>query len=1483
MKENPQIERILDSIKKSYGTSHNQQIINSLIKIPRDDIQFVSKRIVQFLFYHNFVILNAQSTNSLRHYFPKDLNNKLDFFTNLRDILKLLNIDIKTIELSRKKAPTYFYFENYKSFFKLLLLWDKSWAGFPKKYLKPIKEFINGFDIYLNLSTEFINEIFGDKGLIKSNKITITKFFKNILLDESQGDKEEYQRHAFYKWRDEKYFPISVFYKLIVSKYGGRFRNNLFKSITSIKIGRTSEENILDKNLLFQIKNSESDIFEEVIPFSSSMLGWLFKFQPKSTMNTFDYLGALDQFLKTKKPKDLPSEDIIEDIIRNLKMEKLSIKIVKLTIKNFKSLEKFEIFFQDSINIIYGLNGSGKTSVLQSILFVLFISKEFKSDIFDTSVITSGRNYTAVKIEIKKGNEQISIERKLTLEKTQEIILEKGDEKFEIIFDESNLSINGEVKLSSKKIKQTVYEQYKDERSRHIYFPYKYYREIIKIIDESIYDFGISINYSEVFLAYILEYTNFEYYLKEDYDKKWDDIRHKEFLTSSDLDSEVYQGKFMLNFTAQAIKDYYEKEQNVDSQITTKLVNDFSPQELLNNINENFYYSINLDKDICILHGGVIVKPGAICQKCQSKYCEECAMSMNECVKCGEPLLPSLVDYNRRTFKIEEIMELFEEFNVAFKPAKSVFDDTPIAEYNLKLKSRLMERLYLSIKNPFFDYFISFLNYYFLNSKRDDSYRKVRLRRLKLFIKKSEKFDPYNLINYFSQLIFIKMLNYDDRISKETKDIIYKEFREAISAKYNKINTIVSNLKASILTAYPFERKIIIFLSMYLILLRSKMFDEGKNDYSIQKEDKMLISDFINKNQALIEDKDHYFNLYVYNHNLKMSYGMDYDAYSIIRPYEIDFIIYKHQLKNILNFIKKCISIKNLEKEKEFFKDERSFLDELYYFLYKKCLEHLRKRFEVEFKNHFKDESFVGFLDKRGIPYIRFKGASESLPITILSGAEKNKILILMFTLLNDFSELKTFFLIDEPNELLDPDNIDLVKKFFLNFFNERQLIICTYIDKYKEFQPALVYNVWKDRHNISHAFRYDGEMEMLELYKKRDLVEKKIEENPKDYHYKREKLVLLIDLNIYKDALKYFQSLKDLDLDIFDIERLESSLENIVELEKVRNESNEKESKFYRARALIYYDLKELHKAIKDIDEALKIGPKMPEMYNFKAENLRYTKKPKKALETIEEGIKLFPKHNGFYRTRSEILEALGRNEEALQDINKAIEIDNDGYWVFYKKAYILNKLERYEDALTSINDAIEFEPHDFVLIQDKISILQNLKRIDEAIKLFNQENEHNVFSPDTYKQFKAQLLRDKAYNLMESGEKDESINTIKEAIELQPDWPEYIQPYGEILMHFGEYKAALEQLEKANSLPLSPLDTPIHIGICLYELGRYEEALENLNQGKTFAKYSVKSTITTDDGKKVTVDAPQTELIKKAENYISKVEKKLKEIEKT
>ena len=316
----------------------------------------------------------------------------------------------------------------------------------------------------------------------------------------------------------------------------------------------------------------------------------------------------------------------------------------------------------------------------------------------------------------------------------------------------------------------------------------------------------------------------------------------------------------------------------------------------------------------------------------------------------------------------------------------------------------------------------------------------------------------------------------------------------------------------------------------------------------------------------------------------------------------------------------------------------------------------------------------------------------------------------------------------------------------------------------------------------------------------------------------------------------------------------------------------------YYQIKAIILYDLHKLWDALEAVNKAIELEPSNSENYRLKADILRDRNKPHQAYEALLKARDLTKTPDLYSRQMSEILERLGRNNEALVEIERAIESNPNGYWVYYKKAYILNKLGNFDKALENIDKALEYEPEDFVLIQDKLTILQNMNRIDEAIELLTTKKSV-LSSGDSFEQFKAQILRDKAYNLMESGESDNSIKIIKEAIDLQPDWPEFYLSYGVILMHFGEYKNALEQLEIAKSLPFTPNETYIKIGKCLYELEQYEEALKSLNKGINLAKLSVKSVLLNEEDKPITMDFPESGLIEEAEKYISDVEKKLKE----
>ncbi len=571
--------------------------------------------------------------------------------------------------------------------------------------------------------------------------------------------------------------------------------------------------------------------------------------------------------------------------------------------------------------------------------------------------------------------------------------------------------------------------------------------------------------------------------------------------------------------------------------------------------------------------------------------------------------------------------------------------------------------------------------------------------------------------------------------------------------------------------------------------------------------------------------------------------------------------------------LKKFEILEYLENYKEENEDSSIFIESCRRFFFKLIVDTINSRLTILAKVIFRNNRFSTFLDEDHQINIYFNDSNIIYPISILSGGEKSKLILILLSILMDISSANNFLLIDEPNELLDPDNIDLIKKYLFKTFKKTQVIIGTYLENYKNFQPALIYEVWKDHNNISHVFHIEDK-EKFEIYKKKDEIEKKIEQNPKDYYYNQKRLVLLIRLNRYEEALDFFNNIKDLGLDVFDnVEYIGEFLTKLINLEK-KEKSKENDAKYYRIRALLFYCLKELHQAIKNVDEAIKLGSNIPDVYEFKADCLYLTNKPNRALDTIEAGIKLFPEHTGFHATKSKILEILGKYEEALSEIEEAIKVNKDKNWNYYHKALVLTKLERYSEALENIDRAYESNPHDFIYIQDKVNILEKLNKVDEALGLV--EKEKNNFAD--FEQFEAQLYQTKSYQLAYSNKKEEAIETIKKAIKIDPEEANFYDSYGEILMIFNQYEEAVEQFMKAKKLHFTPIQTYINLGKCLYELGQYEDALENLELGKRAATHNVKRIELTEDDRRISVDSPQTKLIKESEKYIKRIKEKSK-----
>lgn len=80
-----------------------------------------------------------------------------------------------------------------------------------------------------------------------------------------------------------------------------------------------------------------------------------------------------------------------------------------LAIENLRSINKFNMNFEPGINLIYGRNGKGKTSILEAI-YMLSISRSFRSH-FLRSIITDGESNIKIIGKIKdESNNNIKIE-----------------------------------------------------------------------------------------------------------------------------------------------------------------------------------------------------------------------------------------------------------------------------------------------------------------------------------------------------------------------------------------------------------------------------------------------------------------------------------------------------------------------------------------------------------------------------------------------------------------------------------------------------------------------------------------------------------------------------------------------------------------------------------------------------------------------------------------------------------------------------------------------------------------------------------------------------------------------------------------------------------------------------------------------------------------------------------------------------------------
>lgn len=1097
-----------------------------------------SKLLISFLFNCNMVIVKNQNgvSSTIRHYF-KGTNPKEVLYCKLEPFFQ----KVCSIKINQKNDKTYFSVSNLSSIIKILLFWYESSDFefvFTEREKKGIQDLFTKRKIFVYFNEQYIEKI---NGLIKNSNLTLEKFINSL------SNKKKFKRTTYYKWRREKCFPLEFLDFLLKSDYvlDEKFDRDYFNYIDFIQLGKQmdkdrkndnydSESRRIKKDLLMVMKENYDRVFEKFIP-GGTHLGSIFKIITPER----GYINKLKNSFKKELDRNFNKkilnkyEKYLTLIEKRLTHKQESISIQSLTLKNFKSFTEQTIIFEKFINVVYGLNGSGKTSIIEAIMFALLLLNPFGEDekeidnIFITNpwLIQIGKNCCSVTLELKKGERIITIERKLTRNGRQELLLD-GEDLFSKIGNEKAKEMFTDIEkikkawLEKEKEEIPPYRRYRGGKDVNILEPWpqtsltilKLREQLKQQIWRRFSELGLNFAKSEIFSSLFMEFKFLWSY--SSYSR--DDIRV--FL----------EEKFKMNHLIKKMKDLEKKREVILEELSSEafsLITKLAPISIYDFINKNDLFFIHSSENCygCELNeaqkegeimdigveGGYIAKymggfEGITCQKCKKFYCRDCIKERSECgekiifcesKECHQPLQYEL--YKRREYLPEDFYILVEDIKTNFKKTQEQLDNELIQydNYDLLDKYKIVKE-YLQLKEELLSK---------KHHKAEMHTQKIYDKISKIIEKVRGRFNPDYYDYYRNNSILI---NADDseKFKKPFLKLLLKDIQIIIK------NKTKSRLNTSIEILSDFNRRFQVILKS--TMRKEKLLQIGKNciDF-LNKIELMIQSSEKTKNFWSIDDLNQVFRPFelkiikLINYIFNFLKDLDSNKNYIFSPSNEDVInsmnafrlklasilkkedkkenIFKNldeiyveleillsQLKNQAQLIK-IIDLYNGKisrfNQRLYFLNERlNFLKKVRSLLYKCFIKNVNKQLSEKSPHIFQQSNYLCFLDKEGIPRIKVPKTNIMYPMTILSNGEKSKLLLALLGILISYSNKNLFFLIDEPNELLDPENVNIIKDYFSNIFKNKQIILFTFIEKYKDYRPASVYEVKKNSENTS-------------------------------------------------------------------------------------------------------------------------------------------------------------------------------------------------------------------------------------------------------------------------------------------------------------------------------------------------------------------------------------------------------------------------------
>jgi tetratricopeptide (TPR) repeat protein len=131
-----------------------------------------------------------------------------------------------------------------------------------------------------------------------------------------------------------------------------------------------------------------------------------------------------------------------------------------------------------------------------------------------------------------------------------------------------------------------------------------------------------------------------------------------------------------------------------------------------------------------------------------------------------------------------------------------------------------------------------------------------------------------------------------------------------------------------------------------------------------------------------------------------------------------------------------------------------------------------------------------------------------------------------------------------------------------------------------------------------------------------------------------------------------------------------------------------------YNARAVAYYQSGEYETAIQDIEQAIRIYPKLAKAYYNRGIVDRAIGHLDKALADFSDAIRLDPKYVMSFNNRGLVYDAKGDYDRAIADFNEAIRLDPKYVFALNNRGLAYEVKTDYDHAIADFSEAIRLDP---------------------------------------------------------------------------------------------------------------------------------------------------------------------------------------------